>query len=293
MSYFSEIEEGEIPRTIEDFNDETWAGVRALIHAHIKDGSFGASYSDMCEDGCGPIGCAEDQFLDALQAEVPRIEKSYIYRSSEGVWETMDILDTIQFCWRCIGQPIQVDYHKFFQHHHLRFDIEAGREKFCEDINRIFRRNGLVYELTIQGTIERLVTPVLREKILSFQFQTGDTELDCMLETAQRKFLNPDNVIRREALEKLWDAWERLKTTGPGSNKKSQVKSLLDGTASECSPKFRNTLENEANILTEIGNSFQIRHSETTQERLIDESHSDYLFHRLFALIDLIIRRNS
>ena len=214
MNYFSEIEEGKIPRTIEDFNDKTWAGVRALIHAHIKDGAFGAIYSDMCEDGCGPIGCAEDQFLDALQAELPRIEKSYIYRSSEGVWETMDILDTIQFCWRCIGQPIQVDYHKFFQHHHLRFDIEAGREKFCEDINRIFRRNGLVYELTMQGTIERLVTPVLREKLLSFQFKTGDTELDCMLETAQRKFLNPDNAIRREALEKLWDAWERLKQQG-------------------------------------------------------------------------------
>jgi len=34
--------------------------------------------------------------------------------------------------------------------------------------------------------------------------------------------------VRRESLEKLWDAWERLKTVEPGGDKKAQAKALLD-----------------------------------------------------------------
>jgi hypothetical protein len=55
-------------------------------------------------------------------------------------------------------------------------------------------------------------------------------------------------------------------------------------------------LENEAGELTNIGNAFQIRHSETTQERLNSTEHIDYLFHRMYSLIHLILRssgRNS
>ena len=125
----------------------------------------------------------------------------------------------IEFCWWCIGKPIRNGYHKFFNHHHLDFDIEAGQNEFRNEINLIFRLNGLAYELTERGHIERLAPPVLREKLASDQFYTGDGELDGMLKTARRKFLNPDEAIRREALDSLWDAWERLKTLGDGSDK--------------------------------------------------------------------------
>ena len=45
------------------------------------------------------------------------------------------------------------------------------------------------------------------------------------------QFLHPDEAIRREALEVLWDAWERLKTLGSGRDKKAQTASILDGAA--------------------------------------------------------------
>ena len=93
--------------------------------------------------------------------------------------------------------------------------------------------------------------------LLGAQFYTGDGELDRMLETARCKFINPDEAIRREALESLWDAWERLKTLGDGSNKKAQVTYLLDHTAGLSSPKFRAALEREAKELTGIGNNFR------------------------------------
>ena len=49
-----------------------------------------------------------------------------------------------------------------------------------------------------------------------------------MLETARRKFLDPDEAIRREALEKLWDAFERIKTVGPGTDKAAKAEAMLD-----------------------------------------------------------------
>jgi hypothetical protein len=116
----------------------------------------------------------------------------------------MDILDMIEFSWRNVGKPIRGRYHDYFGHYHLTFDVEAGRDEFREAFNRIFRRNGLVYQLKADGRIERLAPPALREALASVLFRTGDGDLDRMLETARRKFLDPDVATRREALEALW-----------------------------------------------------------------------------------------
>ena len=54
--------------------------------------------------------------------------------------------------------------------------------------------------------------------------------------------------------------------------------------------QFRETLEAEATELTRIGNTFRIRHSETSQTPLENDTHVDYLFHRLFGLIHLLLK---
>jgi hypothetical protein len=41
--------------------------------------------------------------------------------------------------------------------------------------------------------------------------------------------------------------------------------------------------------LTEIGNGFQIRHSEIGKAPVSDDAQVDYLFHRLFAFMFLIL----
>ena len=68
------------------------------------------------------------------------------------------------------------------------------------------------------------------------------------------------------------------------------MKLLLDKAAGAASPGFRGMLELEASALTKIGNSLYIRHSETSQEPLVSGNHVDYLFHRLFALLTLLLR---
>lgn len=255
MTYFSEREEGERPRDQEEILQDAWGGIGALVRAQIADGSFGASYSETCSDGGGPTGTDDNGFWLAMRGENPALRQDMLHDWTEEVPRTLDILDMIEFSWRCIGKPVQESYHSFFRHYHLRFDVEAGRDDFREAINRIFRRNGLAYELAEHGRIERLAPPLLREELASAQFRTGDSELDEMLEKARRKFLHPDKATRRESLEALWDAWERLKTLVDGPNKKAQVTSLLDGIAGSLSPEFRKALEQDARALTWIGNN--------------------------------------
>ena len=116
---------------------------------------------------------------------------------------------------------------------------------------------------------------------------SGDATLDALLRDARTKFKDPAPTTRAEATEKLWDAWERLKSLEVQGNKRLSVARLLDQCSPE--PKFRALLELEAKELTEIGNAFHIRHFETDKVAIQQAEHNDYLFHRMFALIHLLL----
>ena len=289
MKYFSDREGGEVPRTTPEIPLTVWRGIARLIRVRIEDGSFGAEFPETCPDGYLTCGTDRDGFWDALLAENPNLARGENPLGPEQP-AIIDLMDMIEFCWRAVGKPESFQFHSFFRHDHLNFDIEVGRAEFCDSVNLIFRRNGLVYELTNEGHIQRLAPVGLHEPLIQTTFSTGDADLDRMLETARRKFLDPDEGVRREALEKLWDAWERVKTVECGQDKRTQTTTLLNRAAGSDESKFRETLELEARALTTIGNSFQIRHTETSQETLQSSDHVDYLFHRLFSLIRLVLR---
>lgn len=287
MAYFSDRETGGIPLTISEIRYTVWRGIAGLVADRIDDGSFGASFPEYCPDGRGPYGTDATRFWEAVRSEIPNMANADDPLGAK--LPLVDIMDLIEFCWEKIGWPERYEFHQFFGHHHLDFDIVLGRNEFRDAVNLIFRRNGLIFELTEDGAIQRIAPVGFHEPLLQTVFNTGDAELDRMLETARGKFLNPAESTRREALEKLWDAWERLKTIELGKNKSSQVKALLDRTAGSSGTKFRQMLESEASELTRIGNTFQIRHSETSQEPLRSSYHVDYLFQRLFSLARLLL----
>ncbi len=299
MDYFSDRENGPRPRIDESISPLAWGGIVAIVQALISSGAFGIKYPEMCPDGAGPVGTDEKSLSLVLRAEIPELDwplKTTI-ESQEGFSfyqepfapATLAILDFIEFCFRSIGKPIQHDYHKFFQHHHLSFDEQAGQEEFRTNVNRIFSRNDIAYDLSERGRVERVAPLVLREALSNAVFISGDDTLNRMLEEARQKFPSPDMRIRREALERLWDCWERLKSQIDPHNKNNSVATLLDRAAPDA--PFRAVLEKEARELTEIGNSFHIRHSEVSQTPLTSSAHVDYLFHRLFALILLLLRK--
>jgi hypothetical protein len=283
--YFSDKESGPRAREEQEIDEKAWGGILALIESRMRDGSFGAKFPEACEDGCGPCGCDEGLFYRALEAEFAEIETP-LYPT--GLPSTLEILDMIEFCHRAVGKPHQEDYHSFYRHFHLTFDIEEGQSEFRNAINRILARNKLAYRLEDDGSIIRLAPPVLGEVLVSTRFRTKDQTLNQLLDQAVEKFSSPDEAVRRDSLEKLWDAWERLKTIESGKDKKAKVISLLRKAVGK--DEIYEVLDTEARNLTLIGNNFRIRHSETDRIELESSEQVDYLFHRLFALIHLLLK---
>lgn len=156
-------------------------------------------------------------------------------------------------------------------------------------MNLVLVRNGVACELTAGGQARRLLPQALAEALGWTLFATGDAVTNQLLEAARTRITSPKPTDWQDALEKLWDAFERLKTLEPGSNKKAQADALLNRVAPPGS-KLREMLGEEAQALTAIGNTFRIRHSETTQELLTAPEQADYLFARMFAFVRLILK---
>jgi hypothetical protein len=135
-------------------------------------------------------------------------------------------------------------------------------------------------------TESRPLPPVLFEAMGKLP-ASGDALLDALIADACAKFKDPAPKARQEATEKLWDAWERLKSLEISEDKRLSVGRLLDYASSE--PNFRNLLEEESKALTTIGNNFHIRHFETNRVALSQPEQFDYLFHRLYALMHLLL----
>lgn len=298
MEYYSDQQNGYKPRDNEEISPSVWAGFVSIINSLISLGAFGKHFPEVCPDGAGACGTNEDSFKYALIAEIPEIEFPFVLEKNvTQFWASerkpfspdyLSVLDVIQFCYEHVALPIQGSYHSFFQHHHLDFDVDAGRIDFRNKVNRIFQRNRIAYELTHDGNIVRLTSEILSKELNPIYFKTPDATLNRMLEEARIKFLSPDKSVRRESLERLWDAWERVKTILSPDDKKKSVGILLDKCADE--PKFRQLLEDEAKLLTTIGNTFHIRHSEVGQVEIKNSNQVDYLFYRLFSLILLSLK---
>ena len=299
--YFSDRENGPRARTEQVISPVVWAGLVATVLALINSGAFGLRFPERCPDGQAVCGCDTDALAASVIAEMPGlawpletmclVEDGFLSQREPFAPDTLLILDFIEFIYASVAKPIPGKHHDFFSHHHLTFDQQSGQEEFRATVNRIFSRNGVAFEMLSTGRIVRVLPPVLGEDLKRTIFRTGDRTLDNMLEECRTKFSDRNPLVRREALERLWDGWERLKSLADPGDKKRSIKIILDATAAE--PSLRARLEGEATELNSIGNSHLIRHSEVNQVPVIDVDQVDYLFHRLFAMIQLILRKKG
>ncbi|GGI20488.1 AbiJ-NTD4 domain-containing protein [Oxalicibacterium faecigallinarum] len=297
--YFSDRQNGPRARTEQVISPTVWAGLVATVQALINSGAFGLRFPERCPDGQATCGGDAVALAASVSAEIPGLAwpletasidgEGYFAKRQPFAPDTLLVLDFIEFVHASVAKPISGKYHDYFSHHHLTFDQEAGQEEFRVTVNRIFARNGVAFEMLPNGRIERVLPPVLGEELKKTLFNTGDRTLDNMLDECRAKFSDRNPLVRREALERLWDAWERLKSLADPSDKKRSIKIVLDAVTSV--PSLRERLETEAIELNSIGNSHLIRHSEISQVPVIDVDQVDYLFHRLFAMIQLMLRK--
>ncbi len=169
-------------------------------------------------------------------------------------------------------------------------DSNEAFERFQKDINDIFEMVGLLYKLNDSRQIERIVvhTP-LSPEVETVIDEVNETGIQDLLHTAVAFYKSPHPENHQLAVEKIWDAFERLKTYYTAYDKKHSVEKIISDMAPE-QEEFKALLDAEFKALTEIGNNYRIRHHETNKIDITDYRHYDYFFNRCLSLIALAIQ---
>ncbi|WP_328918513.1 hypothetical protein OHN99_09800 [Streptomyces jietaisiensis] len=248
----------------------------------------------------------EGLFGSWSSTERPRVHPPRSPLDLEEAPDAATSLDIVDFVAIHIDQPTYRSSHDWgFDHVHYSFrdhqhdpfsgtELTPGQAQFQRDVDLLFARNGIAYTVGDDMRVRRLGPLEARPLIAEFRPSTGDVLLDGKLQDAMARFLSRDLADRRDSLEKLWDAFERMKTLelGAGSLKKPSANQLLTRAASG-SEAFRELLEAEFKTLTGIGNRFSIRHHEHDQDDVPTGAAVDYLFVRLASLVSVILRHTG
>lgn len=168
------------------------------------------------------------------------------------------------------------------------------RNELINDFNEIFKITNLLYKMNDNLEIERLTDADFlissNSKIIADIKEPG---LKDYINEAIALYKDPQPNCRHLAVEKIWDAFERLKTCAIEGNlqpnKKENTNKMIKS-ASNNNENIENLIVSEFKELTKIGNQYKIRHSEIDKYEITDEKHYDYLFNRCFSLIILMLQ---
>lgn len=211
------------------------------------------------------------------------------------------VFDLLEYTARKIALPRQDEWHSFPKHYELRFDDdsrEKAQETFQGEVNELLCRGRVIYNFNVVGfagtlQIQRMGTPEVRRLMADLEPNSGDKGLDDLIIEARERYLSHKEDERRIGLEKLWDAFERLKTIEPladgKSNKKASVEQLLSRITDE---PLREVIGDDMEALTIVGNRFRIRHHET-DKHVVPVDQYDYLFARMSNVIITLLRASN
>lgn len=163
-----------------------------------------------------------------------------------------------------------------------RFLSDDEKKSFAKSINQSLEDDGVAFCLKNGQISQRVDT----EKYFDLPIEKM-TELEQglqdLINDAIAKHRQSNSSAHRDAVEKLWDALERLKTYY-STDKKQSVKEIISD-MSNGNEDFRLLFDAEFNALTEIGNKYRIRHHEIGKIEITDIRYYDYFFNRCLALI--------
>lgn len=249
-----------------------------------------------CPDGDDVYGVDERSLFKLLKLRIPGLLREPFSNSDAPitpwaeVYDQFSLFDYIEYIAQNMVTVVKGCAHDFFHHHHLTFRHDgADFACFAKEVNDIFTMSGLQYVLTEERQIERITDAD------GFVRRAGDNAklipekgLKDLIAEAIVLYHNARPETHHLATEKIWDAFERIKTFYVELDKKRSVEKLVNGIANE-KAEFVKLFSDEFKDLTEIGNNFRIRHHETDKIDLEDDCYCDYLFVRCLALIDLAV----
>lgn len=262
-------------------------------------------YPAMCPDGHGCCGLDYQKFSRNMQFEIPDLfrddsgriacpsVKHNVFDEDDSVddYNQFALLDYIEFFAENCRDIVIGEYHSYFGHHHItcKTTNEVFRD-FKERINRIFEKTGIQYVLNDTFQIERVVdNTVLTPKMQASVVSVKEARTRELLNEAITLHRSPRPNDIRDATEKIWDAFERLKTYYTIMDKKASASKIVTDMSSN-SPDYATLFETEFKALTTIGNTYRIRHHETDKIEITDTRYYDYFFNRCLSLIAIAIQ---
>ncbi|MDR3540490.1 MAG: hypothetical protein P4L69_05910 [Desulfosporosinus sp.] len=210
------------------------------------------------------VTTSEKVFNDIHQFYTPKC-----YNDQKQYVETASLQDFV-----CYSAPYCViDVIEFFEKYNRANDFEA-------QVNAILKLNGIALKLD-NGKI-----------VSTFDSQINSSTLDSIQEAGLKELLQEATKYYGEgnlkiAVEKLWDAFERLKTYySPTLDKKNSINRIIRDMGGNKDP-YEELFDKEFHELTAIGNNFRIRHHETTKTDIEDDRYYDYFYKRCLSLISV------
>ena len=260
-------------------------GLYSLFKSKAQAHWFAEYFPEHCADGNTISGTDYDALWSNVRAVIPAFKENSYFGLPEPQPDEV-LFDLVEYAAARIAKPIQGRWHEYMKHFELDFAEKPGRKQFQQEVNQILQRGGTLYELGAGAQIVRIGPAEVQQVIEQMSPASGDAGLDRLLAQARGLYLSRRKDDRALALEKLWDAFERLKTIDVAGNKKQSSNALLGNIHST---DFRAVVGAEMLSLTNLGNQFMIRHHETDKHPVPEESH-DYLFARMGSLIVFLLK---
>ena len=130
---------------------------------------------------------------------------------------------------------------------------------------------------------------MLSDEVIDTVLSIDDKGINELLKEAIDLHRSHNPSASRNAVEKLWDAFERLKTYYVQFDKKDSSNKIIADMAGD-SEDYKELFKDEFMKLTKIGNNYRIRHHETDKIEINDDRYYDYFFNRCLSLIALAVQ---
>ncbi|HGD1422525.1 TPA: hypothetical protein ACINPL_000024 [Streptococcus agalactiae] len=153
--------------------------------------------------------------------------------------------------------------------------------QFRNEINAIFKLNNTNVELR-NGEVHSTSNKAIG---LDDSTNINEAGLEELIRTAEVSYNKGEYSY---AVEKIWDAFERIKTYYPTLDKKKSAEKIIND-ISYGNEHIKKMFDNEFKVLTDTGNSYRIRHHEINKIDISKELHYKYFYKRCLALISVIV----
>lgn len=262
-------------------------------------------YPKECDDELGCCGLDKYRLAAEMRYEIPDlyissyglIEAPGVANNTYGAGQNVEkynqyaLLDFIEFMYNNVHDINNSGFHKFYNHYHLlTMPSRKVMIEFLTDINSYFSKTGLLYHLNANGEVVRVIpndvaTPDIVNTVLSIK----EEDTRSLLQEALILHRSHAQNAARDSVEKLWDAFERMKTYYKDLDKKHSSEKIVADMA-EGSDDFYRLFDEEFKWLTNAGNKYRIRHHETDKINITDVRYYDFFFNRCLSLLALAVQ---